>query len=159
MARPAGPRLAPSATREIAATVAGARPAARIEIGREGVALRRMARRLGLFASSDCEGYAVLSRQAATARRILDLDRRPGRHTHALGVMLGYPRCCSRAAARHGDEGIDAMAAALASRRFHGLFRLTDPAGYGDGRGRLSHVPCSHRCAASLALALRAGEC
>jgi hypothetical protein len=70
-------------------------------------------------------------------------------------VMLGYPRCCSRAAARHGDEGIDARQAAMASQRFLGRFAAINPSGYSSGEASVSHVPCSHRCAASLRLVAR----
>jgi hypothetical protein len=68
--------------------------------------------------------------------------------------MLGYPPCCSRAAARVGDEGIDCRHAAITRQRFHGRFRAIDPSGYLNGSSRISHVPCSHRCLPSLRLAL-----
>ena len=121
--------------------------------------MRRWARRHGLFSSTDGSGYVVLSPSGSTSRRAIDLDGRPGRHTLALGRMLGYPDCCSRAAARLGDEGIDALAASIGSRRFHGRFRAIDPSGYRQGRARLSHVPCSHRCPMSLKLAMQCPRC
>lgn len=158
--RPRLPRwLPPSAATDLAQLLAGNKPAVRLLIGDRSAQLRCWARTLGLFTCSDRDGYATVSRNPATARRVLDLDRRPGRHTVALGLLLGYPVCCSRAAARAGDEGIDQMQNAIALRRFHGRFRLIDPGGYQQGLAQLSHVPCSHRCEASLSLAMRTRRC
>jgi hypothetical protein len=151
--------LPPSAVTDVALVLRGHKPAARVSVGRRGDDLRRWARRQGLFTSVDADGYAAISRDPATARRVIDLDRRPGRHTLALGTMLGYPSCCSRAAARVGDEGIDRLHAAIASRRFHGRFRAIDPGGYADGASRISHVPCSARCLPSLRMALLPKGC
>lgn len=148
-----------SAITDIALLLRDAKPAARLQVGRRGGELRRWARRLGFFISVDADGYAAISRSPAIARIIIDLDRRPGRHTLALGTMLGYPACCSRAAARVGDEGIDLLHWALSVRRFHGRFRAIDPSGYINGTSRISHVPCSHRCKPSLALATRTVGC
>ena len=151
--------LAPSAMADLNLLLAGAKPVARLQVGERTAELRRWARRSGLFTSVDADGYAAVSRTPAAARRVIDLDRRPGRHTHALGMLLGYPACCSRAAARTGDEGIDGRHEALVRRRFHGRFRAIDPRGYSAGLALLSHVPCSHRCTASLVLATRTGRC
>ncbi|GAA0460250.1 hypothetical protein GCM10009095_29940 [Sphingomonas molluscorum] len=151
--------LAPSAITDIVQLLACTKPVVRIRVDRRASELRRWARRLGLFTSSDLDGYAALSRDPTLARRVLDLDRRPGRHTFALGMLLGYPACCSRTAARVGDEGIDGRHAVLATRRFHGRFRAIDPEGYASGSSKVSHVPCSHRCIASLSLATRAPRC
>ena len=154
------PRTLPrSALIDLDLLMRGHKPVARLHAQGRSAELRRWARRWGLFASGDADGYVALSRRASSARRALDLDRRPGRHTAALGRMLGYPACCSRRAARVGDEGIDALHAALAGRRFVGLFALTDPRGYREGGALVSHVPCSHVCAASLALVLRSRAC
>jgi hypothetical protein len=115
--------------------------------------IRRWARRAGLFAVIDRDGFFSLARSGSLAARALQIDARPGRHTIILGRALGYPVCCCRAAARCGDEGLDIWAKAISSRRFVGLFRLIDPAGYAAGRSSISHVPCSARCAASLKMA------
>lgn len=151
--------LPKSATTDLSMLVLGMKPAARLRVGMRQADIRRWSRRHGLFASSDRDGYVVLSRSAMTARRTLDLDRRPGRHTVALGVMLGYPSCCSRAAARVGDEGIDALHARAARRPYRGRFALISPERYLDGGSLLSHVPCSNVCRASLALAVRHVGC
>lgn len=151
--------LTPSALTDIGLLIRGLKPAARIHIGSERDEVRRWARRNGLFASTDRDGYAVLSRSGLAARRALEIDRRPGRHTIALGRMLGYPDCCSRAASHAGDEGIDAMAEAIATRRFRGRFGSIDPAAYLAGMALISHVPCSHVCEASAVLAARRAAC
>jgi hypothetical protein len=151
--------LSPSAVSEISRLLAGTKPVVRLRVGTRACELRRWGRRHGLFTSSDTEGYAAMSHDAITARRVIDLDRRPGRHTNALGALLGYPSCCSRAATRVGDEGIDGRHAAIAARRFHGRFRAIDPCRYAQGESLISHVPCSHRCTRSLSLAMRARRC
>lgn len=151
--------LPPSAVTDVDLLMLGLKPAARLYVGGRGREIRRWARVQGLFCSTDRDGYAVLSRSGSTARRALDIDRRPGRHAIALGRLLGYPECCSRAAARVGDEGIDALCDAVASRRFRGRFKGIDPGAYPAGRSQLSHVPCSHNCEASAALAMRRAGC
>jgi len=153
------PWLSASAGTDLTQLLAGAKPAARLVAGCRTRDTRRWARRHGLFASFDRAGYIVLSRNAATARRVLQLDGRPGRHTAGLGVLLGYPRCCCRAAARVGDEGIDRLHSRLAKRRFPGCFKLIDPSCYQVGGSVLSHVPCSPVCRASLAIARRIVRC
>lgn len=115
--------------------------------------VRRWARRQGLFAAVDKDGFFSIAPIAGSARRVLRIDARAGRHTIALGLALGYPACCCMAAGRRNDEGLDDWGQAIASRRFVGLFRLIDPSGYSEGRTRISHVPCSTRCAASLRMA------
>lgn len=151
--------LPASARTDLALLKADLKPAARLWVNVPLVEVRRWARRNGFFLSGDRDGFVVLSRQPAIARRVLELDRRPGKHTAALGKMLGYPVCCTRAAARGGDEGIDHRHDVIAARRFHGLFALINPKDYLEGRGLLSHVPCTHNCAASLVLALRTPMC
>jgi hypothetical protein len=148
-----------SATTDIVQLLLGIKPAVRIHIDNRRIELRRWARRLGLFASVDADGYAAVSRSPYTARRVINLDRRPGRHTLALGIMLGYPLCCSRAAARVGDEGIDCRQRKVSAQRFHGRFNKINPSGYSFGISMVSHVPCSNRCVFSLRLAMRMETC
>lgn len=151
--------LPPSASIDLGLLMRGLKPAARVYVGDRRSEVRRWARRNGLFVSSDRDGFAVLARNGAMARRVLDVDRRPGRHTFALGRLLGYPECCSRAAARAGDEGIDAFGESMSTRRFRGRFRAIDPGAYLTGGALLSHVPCSHICDASASLAERFAGC
>lgn len=146
--------LPPSAVTDVMLLLRGNKPAARVSVGSRSGDLRRWARQQGLFTSVDVDGFASISRNPATARRVINLDRRSGRHTLGLGRLLGYPTCCSRAAARVGDEGIDDWHAAITKRRFYGRFRAIDPTEYLAGRARISHVPCSHHCRASLSFVL-----
>jgi hypothetical protein len=120
--------------------------------------IRRWARLAGLFVAVDKDGFFSMSRSASSARRVLRIDSRPGRHTTALGRALGYPLCCCLAAARRKDEGLDEWARAMSSRRFVGLFRLIDPSGYVTGSANISHVPCSPCCSASLRMARALGS-
>lgn len=145
--------LSPSVAVDVMLLLAGVKPAIRVESHGRRLELRRWARRHGLFASFDQEGFVALSRSASHSRRVIDVDGRPGRHTLLLGTLLGYPACCGRAAARVGDEGIDELAERIAGRRFIGRFRRIDPVAYRVGSAAISHVPCSSRCEASLALA------
>ena len=115
--------------------------------------LRRWARRAGLYVVIDRDGFFALAPEPSSARRALRIDARPGRHVVALGRVLGYPICCCRAAARCEEEGLDAWAKVISSRRFIGLFRLIRPDGYLAGTSSISHVPCSPRCTASLRMA------
>lgn len=151
--------LPPSAVIDISLVLRGKKPAARVRVGRRGGELHRWGRRLGLFTCLDKDGFAAISRNPTTARKVIDLDRRPGRHTLALGLMLGYPSCCCRSASRAGDEGIDRQHELLSTRRFYGRFRAIDPSGYFKGGSRISHVPCSPRCLPSLKMALRPEGC
>jgi hypothetical protein len=152
-ARPAWLRA--SAQVDLAQLRRSIRPVMRSQVtGRlDRTELRRWARRAGLYAAMDGEGFFALSRHAGSARRVLRMDARPGRHLVALGRALGYPICCCRAAARCKEEGLDSWSEAIASRRFIGLFRLIQPRDYLTGRSSISHVPCSPRCAASLRMA------
>jgi hypothetical protein len=136
------------------------RPAMRSQVrGRlDRSEIRRWARLAGLFAIVDKDGFFSMSRSASSARRVLRMDARPGRHTSALGRALGYPPCCCLAAARHKEEGLDEWARATSSRRFVGLFRLIDTSGYIAGSANISHVPCSPRCSASLRMARALGS-
>src|SRR3546814_12102422 len=88
----------------------------------------------------------------------MSIDRERGNHTAHLGLMLGYPRCCARAAARVGESSLDTWAAGLTRRRFLGRFTAIQITGYRQGRALISHIPCSPNCLASLLLARRSEE-
>lgn len=148
-----------SAATDLHLLMRGLKPAARLLVGDNRNEIRRWARRQGLFASTDRDGYAVLSRSGSAARRVLEIDRRPGPHAIALGRLLGYPECCARAAARVGEDGIDGFCEAIAARRFRGRFRPIDPGAYLSGGALISHVPCSHTCDASASLARLSSAC
>ncbi len=147
--------MRPSAQVDLAQLRRSIRPAIRSQVAGpvDRTELRRWTRRTGLFAVVDKDGFFSLSADASSARRVLRIDARAGRHVVALGRALGYPICCCRAAARCKEERLDAWAEVISSRRFVGLFRLIQPKGYLNGSSSISHVPCSARCAASLRMA------
>lgn len=148
--------LKPSACVDLAQVLAGARKTLRTEL--QGAVttetVRRWARGLGLFVSVDVDGFIALSRQPGAARRLLALDRSLGDHTRELGRLLGYPPCCCRAAALVGEASIDEWEQRATQRQYFGRFKAIDPKGYREGRSRISHIPCSACCGASLVLAL-----
>jgi hypothetical protein len=148
--------LRPSAITDLAQVVTNVRPALRSKLAvvnsRDEVC--RFARSCGLFMIFDREGFFVLSHFSPLSRKILDVDCGDGNHTYALGRLLGYPTCCCRAAARVGDNGLDAWGAEIAARTFSGRFKAINPSGYIEGRALISHIPCSERCLQSLQMAL-----
>ena len=152
--------MRPSAHVDLAQLCRGVRPVIRSEFaGRPDlVRVRQWARRRGLYLVADKDGFFALGADSSAVRRTFRTDSRPGRHVIALGRQLGYPRCCCLAAARRLEEGLDSWAASLSQRPFVGLFKLIRPGGYGTGESLISHVPCSARCSASLAMALRLGD-
>ena len=134
----------------------GARRVVRSEVrsGERRQEVRRWARRNGLFAAMDVDGFFALSRSPFAAARALRIDRRPGCHVTALGRVLGYPSCCCAAAAKRGEEKLDEWADVVSKRRFVGLFSLIRPDRYLAGEALISHVPCSQRCFGSLGMAM-----
>lgn len=152
--------MRPSARVDLAQLGKGVRPVIRSEFaGRPDlVRVRQWARRLGLYLVADKDGFFALGADPSTVRRTLRADSRPARHMVALGRLLGYPLCCCLAAARRLEEGLDSWSGAVSRRPFVGQFKLIRPEGYGAGESLISHVPCSARCSASLAMALRLGD-
>lgn len=116
-------------------------------------AATRWIRRQGLACVVDDQGFVVIARNAFRARRTMAIDRSEGNHTRALGLALGYPRCCCREAARRGDGQLDQWAAAYSHTGLSGLSRMLDPARYAEGKSMLSHIPCGPRCTRSLQMA------
>lgn len=149
--------MRPSARVDLAQLGRGIRPVIRSEFAGHPdlVRARQWARRLGLYLVADKDGFFALGADPSTVRRTFRTDSRTGRHMVALGRLLGYPLCCCLAAARRLEEDLDAWAGALSRRPFVGLFKLIRPGGYGTGESLISHIPCSARCTASLAMALQ----
>lgn len=147
--------LKPSARLDLALVLARTRPVLRTDLRAPADlnAITKFARRYGLFAAMDRDGFVALSRRPGLGRRLLAIDATPDEHVVLLGRLLGYPPCCCRAARRVGEGELDAWAAQ--PRRHIGNFKLIDPVGYGDGDGLISHIPCSAACHASLKIARR----
>lgn len=140
-----------SARVDLAQLLAGVRPAIRTEtVGFvELEVIQRWARGFGWFVALD-DPFIALSPIPGLSRRILAIDRQPAPHALRLGLALGYPLCCCRAADRIGENNLDDWSATMGRRAFFGRFKLIDPSGYGEGLSLISHIPCSPRCAASL---------
>lgn len=148
------PGTKPSFKVDLAQLRAGIRPAIRTEINRgDTQRATQWARRFGLYAVWDAESFVAFSRKPALARRVMVTDRSSGDHTAVLGRLLGYPECCCRAAARVGESELDRWARSQSSKRFLGRFAAIDTQGYVAGAACVSHIPCSPRCLASLAMA------
>lgn len=152
------PAWLPASSRvDLAQLALAIRPAMRSRAIRPASAadIRKWARSHRLFAALDRHLYFVASSNPRVVSRLLAIDLSAGPHVAQLGLGLGYPECCRRAAARVGEGSLDAWATELASRRFVGLFQLTNPGPYARGASFISHIPCSPRCNMSLNMALR----
>jgi hypothetical protein len=147
--------LKPSAQIDLGLILTGLRVAMRtnLTVPVEPKRLRQIAFRFGLFVCSDRDGFLVLSRHPATARRLLNLDRSPGPHAREVGRLLGYPPCCTRAAARVGESALDHWAREAAEWRYVGRFAAINPRLYTRGEALMSHIPCSKSCRLSLQIA------
>jgi hypothetical protein len=118
--------------------------------------LERWAAWVGLALACDQEGYVAIASAASQAKEVLRVDRCPVRHERELGRLLGYPECCTAAAAAVGEAELDAWAAVAGGWTYPAAFRLLQPSGYASGASLLSHIPCSATCRPSLDLALEA---
>lgn len=144
-----------SASVDFAQLIVGVRPAIRTELlyPKSSEEIKRWARKHGWFASTDVDHFIAISRIPGLNRRLLVIDRELGEHTYRLGLALGYPRCCCKAAARIGESNLDSWEEALSRHQFIGNFKTIDPRNYHEGRSLISHIPCSTRCEKSLKMA------
>ncbi len=104
----------------------------------------------------DIDRYACIARNISLVETILEVDQNPKPHEHILGLLLGYPECCSKFVARIGENNIDQLDKQVAYWTFSRKFRYIDPTHYLDGTSLICHVPCSNTCLASLDIALNA---
>lgn len=145
----------PSMRVDLRQLIAGVRPAIRVEVRTPSYnCLKWWAARRGWYAHVDCDGFAMISTKPGLARRLLQVDRRSGSHAFQLGIGLGYPRCCARAAERVGEASIDAWSRTMGERTYVGAFRIINPKDYLFGKSVLSHVPCGPRCVSSMRMGL-----
>jgi hypothetical protein len=134
---------------DILGVLAYGKPAIRIPL-RETVTSRvtDVITAVGWSAARDDE-YLVASPTLERARHILDVDRSTQPHALELGLLLGYPKCCARAAAVAGEENVDAQAVRLGAACDRVGTHNLDPRGYGEGialvpvRRMLTTVPPS----------------
>jgi hypothetical protein len=155
--------LRPSAWVDLRQLIHGIRPAVRTRLlpAANALHLEQLRRRLhtrGYHVAVDKDGFVVIAKDVAQARRILEIDRAPDMHTYRLGRLLGYPHCCCRRAAEYGESRLESWAQVLANRSFNGLFKVIDPSQYRDGLALISHLPCAPTCVPSLQMAIRLRE-
>ena len=141
-----------SAGVDFAQLIAGVRPAIRTELmyPKSSEEVKRWVRQRGWFASIDVDNFIAISRMPGLNRRLLIIDRESSEHTYRLGLALGYPRCCCKAASHIGESNLDSWEEVLCRRQFIGSFQAIDPRNYHEGRSLISHIPCSTRCEESL---------
>jgi hypothetical protein len=147
--------LKPSAMVDLRQTFMKLRPAFRTEIQGQvaDAELGRWARSKALYYCRDRHDFVVFSPRPELVRRILAIDQSAGEHCAWLGMWLGYPPCCVRAARRAGEAQLDAWAAHMSRRRHIGNFRRIAVSSYSAGSALISHIPCSPHCSSSLGLA------
>jgi len=97
----------------------------------------------------------------AKSRRILlllhETDNSDKPHEYRLGLLLGYPKCCSKKISIIGEANIDLYEnTVIKHQKFEGDFKWINPKAYKNGCALISHLPCNPQCQASLKIALNA---
>lgn len=113
-------------------------------------------RSCGFILRVDSESFACVARDVKVAEEILNLDQSREPHEQLLGLLLGYPKCCSDFIASIGESGIDVIEQQITQWNFSGDFKLINPSNYLTGTSLICHLPCSSSCQPSLDLANRA---
>lgn len=112
--------------------------------------LQAWAKRNDLQMIIDQEKFVYISIDPELARQVSMIDRSLEPHEESLGLLLGYPPCCSAHIAKVGETNIDAYEDWLIKQVFGGDFQLINTVNYRLGHAFISHVPCSTSCVASL---------
>jgi hypothetical protein len=136
---------------DVLGILAYGKPAIRIPICDNTIASRLAAAitAVGWSHARDDE-YLVAAPTAALARHILNIDSSTQPHTLELGVLLGYPECCARAAAHAGEDNIDSHALRLGADCDREGVPYLDPRGYSMGVALVPYVACAPRCPQAL---------
>lgn len=150
--------LSPSTAVDVCQWLACRKPAVRISsppdnVGRKG--LRSSLALAGLHFDEDDEFFCI-ARTPMAAARVLGVDRLSRPHTFELGRLLGYPPCCCRFAADHGEAALDELDARVGTWDFQSGYAVLDSSCYLQGHALISHIPCSIVCNTSHILAKRA---
>lgn len=106
--------------------------------------------------SSDTERYICITHNLELAENILHIDADPMPHAQKLGLLLGYPECCSQFIHKLGECNIDWVAELIGGWKFDRRFNLINPSGYLEGKSLICHLPCSPVCESSLEIAEKA---
>jgi hypothetical protein len=100
------------------------------------------------------EKYIYIARNMYMVNLIRKIDDLCIPHEYELGILLGYPECCSKNIQLVGEENIDKWEEQFVKQSiFVGEYKLINPEGYKDGYALISHIPCSSKCKFSLAIA------
>jgi hypothetical protein len=135
---------------DVLGILAYGKPAIRIPTSRHAVArVAEVVTAVGWSYACD-EDYLVAAPASEVATHILEVDRSAEPHTLQLGLLLGYPVCCARAAAHAGEENIDHHAARLGAECDRQHARHLDPREYLAGIALVPYVACTPRCASAL---------
>jgi hypothetical protein len=110
----------------------------------------------GFILRIDSESFVCVARDTKVAECILDLDQSHEPHEQLLGLLLGYPECCSDFIASIGESSIDDIEQRITQWNFVGNFKRIDPSNYLAGTSLICHIPCSSSCQPSLDLANQA---
>lgn len=102
-------------------------------------------------------GFMYISKKYLLAWITMKCDDSTYNHTLILGLLLGYPLCCSRKVASIGELEIDNYENELISNNsFEEPYNIINPKGYIYGYSFISHVPCCASCNKSLKIAEKA---
>lgn len=114
--------------------------------------------RCGFILRVDSESFVCVARETRVAEQILTLDQSQEPHEQLLGLLLGYPKCCSKFIASIGEADIDRIEQKITQWNFAGDFTRIDPSNYVTGTSLICHLPCSSTCQSSLHIANQALE-
>jgi hypothetical protein len=143
--------LPPSVRVDVLGILAQNKPAIRIPVGerRTAAQVARVVAAVGWSHAND-EDFLVAASSPEVASHVLDVDRSAQPHTLDLGLLLGYPACCARAAAHVGEGNIDQLAVRLGTDCERERAPHLDPRHYAKGIALVSYVACSPRCPTAL---------
>lgn len=100
------------------------------------------------------EGFMYISKNYLIAWLAKVIDNSTWNHTLLLGLIFGYPRCCSKKVASIGENNIDNYEKELLmNNKFNAPFDIINPQGYTNGYSLISHIPCCSKCRKSLKIA------
>lgn len=104
----------------------------------------------------DSDDYFLIAKNERILCQLHSIDNSVMPHEYRLGVLLGYPKCCSKKISIVGEPNIDKYENNIITKqKFEGDFKLINPVGYKQGYALLSHLPCNPRCQESLSIALK----
>jgi hypothetical protein len=100
------------------------------------------------------ESYIIIGSNMMQCKEAIALDSSPENHTYHLGILLGYPSCCSIFAKIHHEEDLDVIEVSRIGL-YEKKYKLIDTCGYMNGHALISHLPCKTDCNASYQIALK----